>query len=158
VISFLDDLIGIKDVLVNGVLMPRRPTLNFVGDQFTIGDDDVEELTTITWAEAATYFTGVPSSGGATQDFIPASGLASIYRIDCNAPGLFFTGIRLDLSTALYRRTLMHVGSRTLLLRHDSSDGKLPFLVASGSDYSLVPNGCIDIVYDPTRAKWVVLP
>lgn len=157
---FLEDLIGIHDLTVNGgAALPRRSVLNIVGNGVTAADNPstgATDLTLPTTAGGATIT--APTLSSNADDFAPAGySTAAVIRVSASTP-VSITGLSDGVQSGV-RPVLMNVGSFTITLPHQagSSANTSRFVCPGGSSYALDPNGTVELVRDTVANRWRIV-
>jgi hypothetical protein len=157
---FLEDLIGIHDLTVNGGSpLPRRSILNIVGNGVTAADNPstgATDLTLPTTAGGATIT--APTLSSNADDFAPAGySTAAVIRVSAST-AVSITGLSDGVQSGV-RPVLMNVGSFTITLPHQSgsSTNTYRFVCPGGSSYALDPNGTVELVRDTVSNRWRVV-
>jgi hypothetical protein len=148
---FLDDLIGIHDLTVNGgSAVPRRSVLNVVGNGVTATDNPVTGATDLV----------LPTSvGGATITPTTLSGSVNNYApsgTTVNVTGLDVSGIANQYAL---RQMIVNIGSFTITIKNESSSSTAAnrFIGPGNADYALLAGYTVEIVRDTVSARWRVV-
>jgi hypothetical protein len=157
---FLDDLIGIHDLQVNGgSLLPRRSVLNVIGTGVTAVDNPVTGCTDLTLPTNAGGTTISPAAlSSNTNNFSPAGySTASVIRVSAST-AVAITGLN-DAVQANVRPVLMNVGSFTITLSHQSASSTTTnrFVCPGSVDYTIDPGETVELVRDTTSNRWRVV-
>lgn len=155
---FLDDLIGVHDLTVNGgSALPRRATLNIIGTGVTAVDNPVNGTTDLTLPTSTGGLTITPPSlTTATSDYGPVNAAtASVWRISSTG-AVDLTGI---ISTANPRPVLMNIGSFTITLKQESvsSTAANRIIGPGNADYALTAGSTVELAYDTVSTRWRVV-
>jgi len=155
---FLDDLIGIHDLSVNGdPPVKRRALLNFVGTSVVIEDDPIVGATNVTVSSiAGTTITTLVS--GTVNDLAPSGiGSAAVVRVNATAVTTL-TGLSFQ-ANQYPRPMLVNVGTFTVTIQHQStSSGAIHRIITpSGTNYLLLPGATVELVRDEVDSRWRVV-
>lgn len=160
---FLDDLIGIHDLSVNGGgLLPRRSVLNIVGTGVTAVDNPVTGVTDLSLPTSTGGATITPTTlSGSVNNYTPVgSTTASVQRWSStgavNVTGIDGTGVS---NAVALRPMLINIGSFTITLKHESSSSIAAnrFIGPGNADYLLVAGATVEIVRDTVSLRWRVV-
>lgn len=156
---FLDDLIGVHDITVNGgSALPRRSVLNIVGVGVTATDNPIAgqtDLTLPTSVGGATITAAVLS--GDVNDYNPTGhSTAAVERWSSSSTPRTVTGLS---ATAQARPMIINAGSATITLAHASSSSAAAnrFLCPNSTDYALPTGSAVELVYDSVSTRWRVV-
>lgn len=155
---FLNDLIGIHDLTVNGgAALPRRSTLNIVGTGVSAVDNPVAGTTDLTLPTSTGGVTITPPAlTASTNNYGPANAAtASVWRISSTG-AVDLTGIDAGSSP---RPVLINIGSYTITLKHESASSTAAnrFVGPGAADYALVAGGTVEIALDTVSQRWRVV-
>ena len=156
---FLDDLIGVHDITVNGGSpLPRRSVLNIIGTGVTAIDNQTAGSTDLTLPTSGygDTITAAALSANA-NDYAPAGfANAAVIRVSASSAGLSITGFD---AGAQPRPVLVNAGAQTITLAHQSGSSSAAnrFICPGSVAYSLLPGATVEIVRDPTSARWRVV-
>ena len=156
---FLDDLIGIHDLQVNGgALLPRRSVLNVIGAGVTAVDNAAAGSTDLSLPTSGYGSTITPPALPANvNDWAPNDfAQAAVWRVSASTSGVSITGID---AGAQPRPVLMNVGAQTITLANQSgsSSANNRIIGPGATSYSLLPGGIVELVRDPTSQRWRVV-
>lgn len=156
---FLDDLIGIHDITVNGGSpLPRRSTLNVIGTGVSIADNPNEGRTDLTMPTSVGFETITASVIGSDQNDYSPTGHSSAYveRWSCGGTPRTVTGLD---ANATQRPMIINYGASTITLAHQSgaSAAANRFICPGNTNYSLVAGACVEIVRDTVSSRWRVV-
>lgn len=155
---FLDDLIGIHDLTVNGgSALPRRSTLNIVGTGVSAVDNPVAGTTDLTLPTSTGDATITPPPMTVSvNDYGPVNSTgARIWRVSASTP-VNVTGIDAASHSDLL---WMNVGSSTITLKQEST-GSLAanrIIGPGNADYSLTAGSTVEIARDTVSLRWRVV-
>lgn len=161
---FLDDLIGIHDLTVNGgSALPRRSVMNLIGTGVTAADNPVSGSTDITLPTSIGGATITPPTlSGSVNNFAPTGvSTASVVRVSASS-AVDVTGIDASglVGTAGGNRPMwMNVGSFTITLKHASSSSLAANRIVGpgNSDYALLSGATVELARDTVSALWRVV-
>lgn len=160
---FLDDLIGIHDIIVNGgSTVPRRSVLNIVGTGVTATDNPVTGVTDLSLPTSTGGATITPTIlSGSVNNYAPSgSSTASVQRWSAssavNVTGISSAGVT---NSVALRPMLINIGSFTITLKHESaSSSAANRIVGPGNaDYLLLAGATVELVRDTVSARWRVV-
>lgn len=150
---FLDDLIGIKDVLQDGVALPRRAAISFAGD-LSVADDRVNEQTVVTFGAGDAGELRTVTYQGEIGDpfvtwFVEDDDLAAadLVRIDTisdedtvvlKLEGLDITGLTQP------RKVIANVGTEPLTFFESGEDDGF---VLPGNEFELAPDASVEVMW-----------
>lgn len=161
---FLDDLIGIHDLTVNGgSAVLRRSVLNVVGSGVTAVDNPVTGVTDLTVPTSVGGVTiSPPALSANTNNYSPAGqSAASVQRWSSsaafNVTGLDASGI--VAASVANRPMIINVGSFTITLKHESASSTAAnrFVGPGNADYLLVAGSTVELVRDTVSLRWRVV-
>ncbi len=160
--TFLEDLIGIKDIRTAAAVLPRRDTLHVSGMGSVITDDPVNGETKIVldpYGISRSITTGAPWGTILSK---PGMDTADLIRLTSNSNIEFHTMAAGGIKQL--RKTLANVNTSgsnyTFTFKHglgstsDLADDYRGFLCPGGVDFVLAREAMVDVLYDPTRRKW----
>lgn len=156
---FLDDLIGIHDLQVNGgALLPRRSVLNVIGTGVTAVDNPTDGSTDLTLPTATGGATiTAPVLSASVNNYSPTghSG-AAVERWSCGSTPRAVTGLD---SNGQPRPMIINYGTAAITLSHQggSSSAANRFVCPGGVDYELPGGGCVELVRDTVSDRWRVV-
>lgn len=156
---FLDDLIGVHDLTVNGgSALPRRSVLNVVGTGVTAVDNPTAGTTDLTLPASVGELTITPTPLSASvNDYSPTGhATASVERWSSGVTARNVTGLD---AAALPRPVVANVGSATITLKHESASSAAAnrFLCPGGVDYLLGAGNTVELVRDSVSARWRIV-
>jgi len=155
---FLDDLIGIHDLTVNGgSALPRRSVMNVIGTGVTAVDNPVTGTTDLTLPTSVGGVTITPAAlTTTTNNYGPANASsASVWRISSTG-AVDLTGID---ATANVRPMFINVGTFTITLKHESASSTAANRIvgAGNADYALTSGATVELVRDSVSSRWRVV-
>ena len=154
--SFLDDLIGVHDITVNGgSKLPRRSNLNFIGSKV----EDVAGITQVTLAIEPTWLSTVTlasnqndySTAVAGESFAAATEISIKLTGNQNITGFLIAG-----TFVVEKRIWNDDAVDSLTLKHDDSGSIAANRIFCPGDTDLViaPKQAASIVYNPVALHW----
>lgn len=167
--SFLDGMIGIKQVTADGAdPVPTRDTLHVAGDGIVLTDDPDAQETVLSFGSSgstpsATITTDPPLDDDVTL-FDPAGfdGADLVRIITAAEDAISIHGAAEPSVTGDPRKTLVFANGSgfDIVLKHLSSTATAHarFSCPLGVDYVLAQYSSIDMLYDATSHLWRLLP
>jgi hypothetical protein len=157
---FIDDLIGIHDLQVNGgTLLPRRSVINIIGSGVTAADNPTLGTTDLVLPTSAGGSTISPAAlvANANDYSPPGYSTASVIRVTSTTT-VNITGLN-DGAQASVRPVLMNVGSNAITLVHQSSASQTTyrFICPGGTNYTLDAGSTVELVRDTVANRWRVV-
>lgn len=159
---FLDDLIGIHDLTVNGgSAVPRRSVLNLLGPGVTATDNPVTGATDISLPTSVGGITiSPPALTLTTNNYGPSGSSAASVQRWSSTGAIDVTGMDAgNLNSVASRPILMNVGSFTITLKHQSTSSTITnrFICPGNVDYALVAGATVEVVRDTVSLRWRVV-
>jgi hypothetical protein len=156
---FLDDLIGVHDITINGgAPLPRRSVLNVIGSGVAAVDNQLTGTTDLTLPTSGYGETITPAAMSASvNDYAPTGfATAAVIRVSASSAGLSITGLD---AGAQPRPVLVNAGSQTVSLPHQSGSSSAAnrFICPGAAAYSLLPGATVELVRDPTSDRWRIV-
>lgn len=158
--GFLDDLIGIKNIIApDGTMLPRRYALSFEDDwPFRVEDDPVNARTVIRMGGS-----GQPGPGDlATIEYTLQSeydvcttqgtGWCETIRLTSPDPGYYLVGISLAEPLAFRRKILVNVGGVTIPVGYTGVEPTDEVILSPEGTVELPHNGAIEVVWMPAMS------
>lgn len=154
---FLDDLIGVHDIQVNGgAALPRRAVLNVIGTGVTAVDNPNTGATDLTLPTTVAGSTVTPFQLlTSTNDYAPAGvANAAVQRWTAAGP-LTVTGLVFGTGY-LERPVIMNVGPFAITLAHQSTSSATSnrFVCPGNVNYVLGAGGAVELVRDTISDRW----
>ena len=156
---FLDDLIGVHDITVNGgAPLPRRSVLNIIGSGVVATDNPNAGTTDLTLPTSGYGATITPAALSASaNDYAPTGfATAAVIRVSASSAGLSITGLD---AGAQPRPVLVNAGAQTISLPHQSGSSSAAnrFVCPGAVAYSLLPGATVELVRDTTSDRWRIV-
>lgn len=159
---FLDDLIGIHDLTVNGgSAVPRRSVLNLLGSGVTATDNPVTGATDITLPTSVGGITITPPTLSLnTNNYGPSGSTAASVQRWSSTGAVDVTGMdAVGINSVASRPMIINVGSFTITLKHASTSSTITnrFICPGNADYALVAGATVEVVRDTVSLRWRVV-
>lgn len=161
---FLDDLIGIHDLTVNGgSALPRRNVLNVIGSGVTAVDNPVTGATDLTLPTSSGGVTITPPALSAnTNNYAPVGqSAASVMRLSStttiNLTGFDASGF--GAASVANRPMLINVGSNTITLKHESSSSTASnrIICPGNVDFAFTAGLTVEMIRDTVSSRWRIV-
>ena len=156
---FLDDMIGVHDITVNGgAPLPRRSVLNIVAAGALAVDNPAAGRTDLTLPSSISGSTITPTAlAGDVNDYAPTGHVTAAYeRWSSGSTPRSVTG--LDAS-GLPIVAIMNVGAATITLAHNSSSSLAAnrILCPNNVAYDIAAGAAAQLVRDTVSSRWRVV-